>query len=435
MVQLNIHFLRDIRDIKDMQTTLFRRQAMEFNTNRLHGDVFLLPRFNHTVLITIVGIWLVCFLIFLATFNYSRHETINGWIEPTSGIVHVYSEGSGTVDKIFVSEGQSVKKGQALFRVNSDKYLENGNQLQSRLLSELDNQKQLLRDKIHQIQIISAHQAQRKEQQIKSAKKDLLLLNKQNEMVSERLQLITSQSKRASSLREKGLVSIEEVEILYNKELSLKSEKQGLLRDKGNRTSQIKQLQAELDLLPMEKKNSLGDVRSRLSELTQRIAQLNSDTVYIVKAVRAGVISNLQIKQGQRITLGSKAPLLSVSPSDSSLKINFLVPVRSAGFIESGQHIDVKYDAFPYQKFGTYSGRLNEVSTTVLLPSELLNTPVAVKEPTYRVTATLDRTNVEAYGKLFNLKAGMTLSANVKLSERTLLQWLLEPIYSLRGRL
>lgn len=97
--------------------------------------------------------------------------------------------------------------------------------------------------------------------------------------------------------------------------------------------------------------------------------------------------------------------------------------------------MDIRYDAFPYQKFGLYEGVVEGVAKTPLLPGELLNTPVHLQEPVYRVTARLSEQGVRAYGQAIPLKSGMTLTADVELAERRLWQWLLEPIFSLKGRL
>uniref|UniRef100_UPI00260BD22E HlyD family efflux transporter periplasmic adaptor subunit n=1 Tax=uncultured Microbulbifer sp. TaxID=348147 RepID=UPI00260BD22E len=170
-----------------------------------------------------------------------------------------------------------------------------------------------------------------------------------------------------------------------------------------------------------------------LSDLAQQIAQLHGQQAYIVKASRAGVVSNLQAAEGQQAQ--ADIPVLSLVPENHVLTAQLLVPVRSAGFLSAGQPLKIRYDAFPYQKFGLYPGAVLEVSDTVLLPDELLRVPVTVREPVFRVTAKLAQPTVNAYGRHFSLKPGMTLSADVQLAERSLLQWLLEPIYSLRGRL
>ena len=122
-------------------------------------------------------------------------------------------------------------------------------------------------------------------------------------------------------------------------------------------------------------------------------------------------------------------------PHDNDIQAKVLVPVRSAGFIGVGQALHIRYDAFPYQKFGVQQGLVKSVSFTVLTPSDLNNTPISVNEPTYLVTASLANQEIFAYGKTVVLRAGMTFSADVELSSRTLMEWLLEPLYSVVGRL
>ncbi len=55
-------------------------------------------------------------------------------------------------------------------------------------------------------------------------------------------------------------------------------------------------------------------------------------------------------------------------------------------------------------------------------------------ERVYRVTVAIDHQTIEAYGKAVPLQAGMTLTADIILEKRSLIQWLLDPLLSLRGR-
>tara|TARA_B100000929_G_scaffold260990_1_gene225517 strand:+ start:31 stop:234 length:204 start_codon:yes stop_codon:yes gene_type:complete len=61
--------------------------------------------------------------------------------------------------------------------------------------------------------------------------------------------------------------------------------------------------------------------------------------------------------------------------------------------------------------------------------------PVPIQEPVYLVRAELNSRKIEAYGQELSLKIGMTLSADIKLKDRSLLEWLLEPLYTLHGKL
>jgi membrane fusion protein len=96
--------------------------------------------------------------------------------------------------------------------------------------------------------------------------------------------------------------------------------------------------------------------------------------------------------------------------------------------------VNISYEAFPYQKFGTYSGRISQIAGSVIMPGE--QAPgLTFNEPVYKVTAVLESQHVEAYGKEIPLRSGMILSADVVLDKRSLFEWLLEPVYSLRGKI
>jgi membrane fusion protein len=127
-------------------------------------------------------------------------------------------------------------------------------------------------------------------------------------------------------------------------------------------------------------------------------------------------------------------PLLSILPDKANLEIELYIPSRAIGFIEVDQVVRVRYDAFPHQRFGIYKGKISSISRNVLLPQELV-VPLELKEPVYKVTVLLDATSVQAYGKQFEVQPGMSLEADIVLDKRNILQWMLEPIYSIKGHL
>jgi membrane fusion protein len=93
----------------------------------------------------------------------------------------------------------------------------------------------------------------------------------------------------------------------------------------------------------------------------------------------------------------------------------------------------VRHEAFPYQRFGSHQGHIVEISKTLILPGETAF-PMQLQEPAYRVTVRLDAQSVKAYGQELPLQAGMLLDADIWLDRRKLYEWLLDPIYSVLGR-
>ena len=122
---------------------------------------------------------------------------------------------------------------------------------------------------------------------------------------------------------------------------------------------------------------------------------------------------------------------LEIVPNNGVLQAELFVSARAIGFVRPGQKVRIKYDAFPYQNFGTYTGQIIEISQTILTNSDASG-PIALKEPAYRVTAALDRPDIDAYGKKMRLQADMLLRADIILENRSLVNWILHPLLSMR---
>ena len=87
-------------------------------------------------------------------------------------------------------------------------------------------------------------------------------------------------------------------------------------------------------------------------------------------------------------------PLLTVLPQNAAMLARIVIPVSNAGFIDVGQSLKIRYDAFPYQKFGTHLGEVVSVSPTMMLPGELVDAPILIQEPSYVVTAKLNTNEI-----------------------------------------
>ena len=115
------------------------------------------------------------------------------------------------------------------------------------------------------------------------------------------------------------------------------------------------------------------------------------------------------------------------------LRAQVYVPSRAIGFVRPGQEVRLLYDAFPYQRFGSFDGRIVAVSRTVIDPRQLA-APLTVQEPVYRVDVAPFGQAVLAYGERQPLQAGMTLTASLVLDHRSFLDWLLTPLNAVMRR-
>jgi membrane fusion protein len=74
---------------------------------------------------------------------------------------------------------------------------------------------------------------------------------------------------------------------------------------------------------------------------------------------------------------------------------------------------------------------VTNVSQTIVTSNDASG-PVALKEPAYRVTAALDAQEISAYARKLSLQADMLLRADIILEKRSLMNWLLDPLLSVR---
>nr|MDC2856458.1 HlyD family efflux transporter periplasmic adaptor subunit [Ningiella sp. W23] len=173
-----------------------------------------------------------------------------------------------------------------------------------------------------------------------------------------------------------------------------------------------------------------SQLRSQLANINQQISQAESQGSYDVRSQRSGRISNLLVKPGMMAQ--SNYPLMAVLPEDTKLEAVLFVPTRAYGFVQKGQSTRIRYQAFPYQRFGIYDGEIKSVSKSILLPNETA-LPVSLQEPMYQVVVELTNQNAQAYGASVPLQAGMLLEADIMVDSRSLFEWLFEPIYSIKG--
>lgn len=113
------------------------------------------------------------------------------------------------------------------------------------------------------------------------------------------------------------------------------------------------------------------------------------------------------VKNSQMIMAGQSA--ISILPKDAQLMACIMVDTRAIGFIEPGQRVVLRYQAFPYQKFGQQYGKVVEVSRTALSPQEIANLTGKnnIQEQQYRILVQLDRQSISVYSRREPLRPGM----------------------------
>ncbi len=202
-------------------------------------------------------------------------------------------------------------------------------------------------------------------------------------------------------------------------------------RTQINLTQESQTLRSQIESAEVRSRTQRAAIERNLSLVMQELATYESRRTYVISAPEDGIATALLAERGQAVN--PTQPLASLLPLEATLEAHLLVPSRSIGLLSASQPVFIRQEAFPYQKFGSQSGHIVEISKTLILPGETA-LPVQLQEPAYRVTVRLDAQSIKAYGKDFPLQAGMLLDADIWLDRRKLYEWLLDPIYAVLGR-
>ncbi|MBJ2128636.1 HlyD family efflux transporter periplasmic adaptor subunit [Alteromonas sp. IB21] len=417
-----------------MRTGLFRKEAVDEQSNTLDGSFLMTPKPVFTAIALLLVVWIVAVIIYLYMGSYARKASVNGWLEPSHGVFKLYSDTRrGKVIDVLVQEGEQVEAGTPLITVDYGNRDASGNPVSIQLLEELEAKRERTSQNITRLQALHLAQVESLSDQLSKAERTLDDLDAIVALSETHWNMAFHQWETAQSLLNRGHISRADFE---NKTLQrLTAEQQLTLAKKDRRLEQtnIAKLHHEIATLPKRQANEIANLENALSDLQQQIVSHKSSAKETIYAPRSGQVSGLRVKKGY--TVDSARPLLTLLPINTDIQARIAVPVRSAGFLRKGQALHIRYDAFPYQKFGVQTGEITNISPSLILPGELIDIPISINEPAYLVTAKLSANEILAYGNNISLKAGMTFSADVHLSQRTLMEWLMEPLYSITGKL
>jgi membrane fusion protein len=410
--------------------SLFRQEAIDFlHQRRSWGEVVSLQPISSTILSWALGALVALILFFLSIAQYARKETVTGYLAPTFGTAKIFVPQQGYIKELQVKEGQEVVEGDPLLTVVTSQITANGDDVNATVLAVLAQQRDVVERQIAAEERRTASEHDRLASTIKGIEGETAQLEDQRKIQNERLKLSESFVSSGATLSASGALPAIELKRREQAALEQKQNLASLDQQNTARRTQLTDARHTLEQLPIVAAERVRLLRSDLSLIEQRVAEVNGRRAYVIKAPTSGRVSTLQATVGQ--IADPRHMQLEIIPLDSTLQAELFFPTRAFGFVRPGQQVRILYDAFPYQKFGTYRGSVTRISHSILTGNETTG-PIALKEPAYRVSVALERPDIDAYGLKMPLQPDMLLKADVVLEQRSLMRWLLDPVLSAR---
>lgn len=117
----------------------------------------------------------------------------------------------------------------------------------------------------------------------------------------------------------------------------------------------------------------------------------------------------------------SAQPVVTIVPENAELIIEADVLNKDIGYVFVGQEVSVKLDTFSFQKYGTVDGKIIYVSPSAVEDER--------KGLVYKIKVAIERTSFNVNGADVPISSGMSGTAEIKLEERRIIEFFLEPVF------
>ena len=193
----------------------------------------------------------------------------------------------------------------------------------------------------------------------------------------------------------------------------------------------------------------VADQSQKLAEAERKNDRLAQDLVKAtaknerakLRAPIAGTVQQLAVTTVGQV-VGSGQSLMTVVPIDGAIEIEALVQNQDIGFIEPGQAVVVKVEAFPFTRFGTIPGTIVKVSrdavdereaqglgdSTARSGSNAAASPGRTQSLVFPATVRLERSVIDVAGKQIPLSAGMAVTVEIRTGQRRAIDYVLSPL-------
>ena len=206
------------------------------------------------------------------------------------------------------------------------------------------------------------------------------------------------------------------------------------------------EITAEINKAMKDNADALETAETKLEQSDEQLLKSSAKRQQlIVRAPVTGFVQGLAITTLGQVTQPGE-PLMTIVPDDRSVQIEALVSDSDIGFVEPGQTVVVKVNAYPYTRYGVISGKVLRVardsinSRDAAQQTDSEGTPKGSSDPStaplphiqeliYPVVIELSSDKLSSNGENQTIRPGMAVEVEIKTASRSVLEYMFSPIF------
>jgi hemolysin D len=372
-----------------------------------------------------------------------------GQLEPEGRTLKLDAPVQGTIAAIKVKEGEKVKAGQILLELESEIVRTDLLQAQARLEGQLNRVTQLefLKNQLSGV-TIRAQQLQSKADvaaqlaQIDQTRQRLNHNIIMRQTAENRLARDQIEVERYRALAQQGIVpEVKVVEV----ERAMDETRWNLNQARSDINQAQYQIQAqqnqykgtirsgELTILGTEQRTK--EIQSQIADTQADIAQTQEQIQLLQLQLRQrvmrspvdGTIFQLAVKTAGSV-LQTGQEIVQIAPQGADFIFRAEMPTQESGFLRVGMPVKLKFDAYPFQDYGTVAGRLRRIS-----PDSKPVESAQGKTEVFELEIALEQRYIQGQNRREVLTPGQTATAEVIVRQRRVIDFILDPFKQLQA--
>lgn len=350
-------------------------------------------------------------------------------VVPSRGVIRIIPKRDGIIQRIHFKVGNSVVKGDSLFTVNTDKQLPEGTTATKSAIQKIEQTKTAITKQQSNAKEEAAFKTKRLQSQIQSLEERVFRVGEQIDTQIKAVELEKNLLKNYKNLFNQEAASSLELNRQEKQHLIAIRTLQVLSDEKENFQAEKRDKELQIDSIKIATQKELSLLEEKLSFTEQSLNKEISNEKFIIQAPVSGQIASIIANHGQSIN--NQQALATLLPEGTRLEVKLYISPKAIGFIKSGQKVKLRYESFPYQKFGSHEGKITDISSSVVLAKDL-DFPIIQQKSAFVATVEIEKDFFIYDGQIISLQPGMISSTDIILENRKIWEWILEPLISLK---
>ena len=418
-----------------MLKNIYRKEAIEYKKNHWKGKALLLAGIPAWLVTLLASLFLIALVLSLIFCTFTQRIDVRGEVITLPHSVNVFAPQQGFVVNQHVKVGDIVNKGQPLYELDVSRNTINGNVSAAQI--EVINEKIAnAEDIISKLTHNKAETLTALDKQIKTTSASLAETNRMLATTQVGLNKMHTNLSSYDKYLKDGLITKDQYNYQHSLYFQQQSAYQSLVTQKMQLESQLTQTNSDKTTKAADFDNQISSQHNQINDYKNQLVESNANGNLIIKATTNGKIESLAVTKGQMVENGSS--LAQIKPTgDIEYYLILWLPNNTIPYVKPGDTINIRYDAFPADKFGQFPGKVISISSVPASRQEMaeytnVNNGTSQQElALYKAIIKIKDKTFNYNGKTLTLSNGLKAQAVVFLEERPLYMWMFTPFYKM----